>query len=120
VGKFSRDKGIRAEREALHALGDRLGEQLARNLTQTRKGGDDCTEVRGWAIEIKHCERLSRPAWWRQACEQSKRRGVEPMLLFRRNREPWTAWVHTRDGAYRETDMDGAANAIREKWMRWP
>jgi hypothetical protein len=117
---MSRDKGARAEREALRELGDRLGEMLTRNLTQTREGGADCLCVRGWAIEVKRVERLSRPTWWRQACDQAARLGVEPILLYRRNREQWTAWVHTHDEQHRETDMDGAAQAIREKWLGWP
>ena len=42
------------------------------------------------------------------------------MLLFRRNREKWTAWVHTSQNQWRETDIVGAAQAIREKWLAWP
>ena len=42
------------------------------------------------------------------------------MLAYRRNREPWRVWVHTSGTQYVETDVAGAANAIREKWMMWP
>jgi hypothetical protein len=118
-GKRSRNKGAAAEREVLRLLGDELGVMLTRNLTQTREGGADCLGVRGFAIEVKRQEALSRPAWWRQACKQAQGIG-EPLMLYRRNREPWQAWIHTVDGQYREGTLQDAASAIREKWLRWP
>lgn len=120
MGASQRRKGAAGEREALKALGDELGQTLTRNLEQTREGGGDCLQVKGWAIEIKRQERLSRPAWWRQACEQAKRVGAEPMLLYRRNREPWTAWIHAGEGKWREGTIIDAAQAIREKLYLWP
>lgn len=119
-GKRSRTKGASAEREVLKLLGELLGQSLERNLSQTREGGADCLGVKGWAIEVKRHERLSRPAWWRQACEQAARIGAEPMLLYRRNREKWQAFIHTIDGKYREGTLEDAASAIREKWLAWP
>jgi Holliday junction resolvase len=120
VSASQRNKGAAAEREVLRLLGEELGQVLERNLTQTRGGGADCLCVKGWAIEVKRQEKLSRPAWWRQAVEQADREGVEPMLLYRRNRERWTAWIHTSNGQYREGTLMDAASAIREKWLRWP
>jgi hypothetical protein len=119
-GRTSRNKGAAGEREALKALGAELGISLTRNLQQTREGGADCLVVKGFAIEIKRQERLSRPAWWRQACEQADRVGVEPMVLYRLNREPWRALIHIGDRQYREDTLTEAASAIREKWARWP
>lgn len=119
-GRKSRNKGAAAERELLKLLGDELGVMLARNLVQTREGGADCLQVSGFAIEVKRQEQLSRPAWWRQACEQADRVNAEPLLFYRRNREPWTAWIHTSAGKWREGSIQDAACAIREKWMRWP
>lgn len=112
-----RNKGNRAENEFLRLLGEELGESLKRNITQTRAGGADCLEVRGWAIEIKRQERLSRGAWWKQAVEQGKRAGAQPMLAYRRNREPWSVLI-----AYpgKPMTIQEAAGVIRDKWMRWP
>ena len=118
MGKASRTKGANGEREALKLLGEELGVMLTRNLQQTREGGGDCLCINGFAIEIKRQERLARPSWWRQACEQAKRIGAEPMLLYRRSREPWTAFIHTIDGKYREGTLQDAACAIREKLYR--
>ena len=120
VSAKSRNKGAAAEREVLRLLGDELGLMLTRNLTQTREGGADCLGIKGFAVEVKRQERLSRPAWWRQACEQAQRVGAEPLLLYRRNREQWQAFIHTMDGKYREGTLMDAANAIREKWLAWP
>ncbi len=120
MGAMSRTKGAQAEREALKLLGAELGTSLERNITQTRCGGADCLGVKGFAVEIKRQERLSRPTWWKQAVRQAAALGVEPMLLYRRSREPWTAWIHTRDGGYREGTLIDAASAIREKWSAWP
>lgn len=116
----SRNKGARGEREVLKLLGEELGVVLERNLVQTRDGGADCLCVRGFAIEVKRVEKLSRPTWWRQACEQAKRLGLEPMLLYRQNMGRWHAFIHTRDGEYREGFLMDAADHIREKWLRWP
>ena len=120
MSAMQRRKGAAAEREVLKLLGAELGQSLSRNLQQTREGGADCLCVWGWAIEIKRQESLSRPAWWRQACEQAQRAGAEPLLLYRRSREAWTAWIHTRDGMWREGTLIDAASAIREKWALRP
>ena len=111
-----RRKGAAGEREFLKALGAELGDILSRNLQQTREGGADCLCVKGWAIEVKRQEALARPTWWRQAVKQAARAGAQPMLAYRRNREPWRVWI--AEGA--DITVAEAANAIREKWMAWP
>lgn len=115
-GRRSRNKGARGEREFLALLGEELGGMLTRNLQQTREGGADCLCVKGWAIEVKRCESLSRPAWWRQAVEQAARLGVQPMLAYRRSREPWRVWVEPD----KDLTIEEAANVIREKLLGWP
>jgi hypothetical protein len=116
MGRMSRNKGARGEREFLELLGTELGEMLARNLQQTRGGGADCLMVKGWAIEVKRCESLSRPTWWRQAVKQAEREGVQPMLAYRRNKEPWRVWI--KEGC--DISVESAACAIREKLLGWP
>ena len=118
-GRMSRNKGAAGEREFLRLLGDELGVMLTRNLQQTREGGADCIVLRGWAIEVKRTERKCRPSWWRQACEQAGRLGVQPMVAHRRNREEWAVMLPHGDG-WREVSLIVAAGAIREKWVMWP
>lgn len=119
MSRMSRNKGSRGERELLRLLGDELGESLTRNLAQTREGGGDCLELKGFCVEVKRQERLCRPSWWRQAVDQGGRVGAEPIVFYRRNREPWRALVKTLDG-YREADWLQAVSHIREKWLSWP
>lgn len=116
TGRGCRAKGAAGEREFLRLLGGELGVALARNLVQTREGGADCLEVVGFAIEVKRVQSLSRPMWWAQAREQAARVSADPMLAYRRNREPWNCFIHTAEGKYREGTIADAANAIRERW----
>lgn len=120
MSKRSRDKGIRGEREFLAELGAELGEALTRNLEQTRDRGADCLVVKGWAIEVKRREALSRPAWWRQAVDQAQRVGAQPMLAYRRNREAWRVMLAWPGTTVREVTVAEAAGVIREKWSMWP
>lgn len=89
---------------------------LERNLSQTRAGGADSLSVRGWAIEVKRHERLSRPAWWRQAVKQARDTGRRAMLAYRRSREPWTVWIESGDQCV-QVDIVEAASVIRESWL---
>lgn len=114
-GASSRTKGAVGERELLKLLGEELGIELKRNLLQTRESGADCVEIRGFILEIKRCETLCLPKWWRQAMSQAEGKG-EPMLAFRQSRKPWRFLIHTRDGLHREGTLIQAAEAIREKW----
>lgn len=115
MSKLSRNKGANAEREVCRLLSDELGVKVERTLDQARAGGADCLSVKGFAIEVKRRESLSRPTWWAQAVQQGVKAGAEPLVLYRRSREPWQAMVKAGDG-YRVTTWDGAMSHIREKW----
>ncbi len=120
MGKASREKGRRAEIEVLKLLSDELGERYTRNVDQAREGGADCIQIRGFAVEVKRRETLSRPAWWAQTVQQAQALQLEPILFYRRSREPWQALVHTTDGGYREATFQQAVSHIRTKWAAWP
>lgn len=91
MGKFSRNKGARGERELIQELSTLLGIEAGRNLNQTAVGGADCVEFPGISIEIKRCETLEIAAWWRQ-CVRNAGDAV-PVLCYRQNRQPWTVMV---------------------------
>lgn len=116
-GAGRRLKGAVGEREFLGLMGEELGQALKRNLLQTRESGADCLELRGFAIEVKRCERLCIPAWWRQAVRQAETVSMEPLLAFRQSRKPWRVLIKTLDG-YREVTIIGAAEHVRDKWAR--
>lgn len=84
-----RRKGATAERELARLLSPLLGEEITRNLAQSRDGGADLLGVGPFALEVKRQERLTLPAWWRQACEQAERAGLIPALAYRQSRQPW-------------------------------
>jgi hypothetical protein len=101
-GKSSRDKGARGEREFAELLSNELGQVVKRKLGQARDGGDDISVGR-YRIEVKRREKLAIEAWCKQveaACttaadigEDGKVQEQVPVVVFRRNGEPWRAVV---------------------------
>lgn len=120
MGRMSREKGRRAEIELCKALSEELGVVVERNRDQAANGGADCLQLHGFSIEVKRCEQLRKPTWWAQAVEQGAKAGAEPIVFFRRSREPWQALIRTADGGYREAAWPAAIYHIREKWACWP
>jgi len=99
-----RQKGAQAEREVikkLQAVVDYvLGKDmcvLKRNLEQYRGGGADvtCSVERYdlFSFEIKRCEKLMLEKFWKQTLKQAKQSKRRPVLIFRRNRESWSAMI---------------------------
>jgi hypothetical protein len=117
MSKGSREKGRRAEIELCKLLSDELGIEVRRNVDQARSGGADTFDVPGYSIEIKRREMLARPTWWKQACEQAQRVGMEPLVFYRRNREPWRALM-TGMGEYRDVSWVEAMDVMRDKLAR--
>lgn len=120
MGRMSRNKGKRGEREVLGVMQtviDRVSKahglapmyRLQRNTMQSDGGGYDLHGVPWLAPEIKRVERLQVSKWWRQACGQANDRQM-PVLLWRQNKGEWHARVRDARGT---RDMD-----LRE-FMRW-
>ena len=84
-----RNKGQRGEREAAALLGSWVNIDMSRNLAQTREGGADLLEIDGLAIEVKRCETVTLPMWWRQVCRAADNRGDIPVLMWRQNNKRW-------------------------------
>jgi hypothetical protein len=113
-----RRKGQRGELELFRLLSEELGFVVRRNVDQARNGGADCIELPGFSVECKRQERLCLPAWWRQAVKQGIAMQSEPIVFFRRSREPWRALLRTVDGGYRLADWAEAVMYVREKLQR--
>lgn len=117
MGVSQRRKGAAAERELCDLLEDELGIEVYRNLDQVRNGGADILCVHGFAIEVKRREALSRPAWWSQAVRQAQTGNLEPMVFYRRSREPWRAMIQRQAGADPiDVSFETALLHIRETW----
>ena len=97
AGNHSRNKGARGERELFGLLTAELGFIVERNLSQTRGGGADCITIPGWSIEVKRCETLAIPSWWRQAVEQALEENKKPILFYRKSRAQWAAVVEGKN-----------------------
>lgn len=101
-GRGKRNKGAGGERELAALLSHELGFEVKRKLGQARDGGHDI-EIGRFLIEVKRQERLAIEAWCKQveaACttysaidESGQLREPVPVVVFRRNGEPWRAVV---------------------------
>lgn len=91
-GARSRRKGAAGERELAAIISQLSGETIARNLAQVREGGGDL-EFRGCLIECKRCESFSLGRWWRQAVTSALRKGLRPIVAWRRSHGPWHCWI---------------------------
>lgn len=62
---------------------------IQRNLQQSIEGGSDLNGVFGLAIEIKRQENVQVDKWWMQCTSQAARTNEWPVLLYRKNNNPW-------------------------------
>lgn len=96
MGKASRDKGKRGEREFANVMREWLGDiadRITRRIEQTRDSGHDLDGLDPFAVEVKRCETLAIPAWWRQTKKSAIDAGLRPALAYRRNGEDWKVMV---------------------------
>ena len=96
MGRASRNKGKRGEREAAKLLHGWLSDagiidaNIQRNLAQSRSGGFDLEGLPRWlAVEVKRAENLRQGEWWRQTKAQAKHAGRLPVLMYRQSRRSW-------------------------------
>ena len=85
-----RAKGANGEREAAKWIQSKFGLELCpqRNLEQVRSGGYDLIGFAPFCVEVKRCERIDKRAWWLQV-RQCVGRGDIPIVMYRRNNQPW-------------------------------
>ena len=86
-GRGKRNKGAAGERELAALLSEHLGFVVKRNLGQARDGADDLT-VAQFRIEVKRQEQL-RVDKWSEQVEGCASPGEVPVLMYRRNGQPW-------------------------------
>ena len=89
-GVRSVEKGKEGEREVARLISKWLGVPVNRNLVQAReRGQEDLVGVEGWLIQVKWRKRLELTKWWRELCLEARGRGLQPVLWWRTDGEPW-------------------------------
>lgn len=91
-GKANRAKGARVEREVCHLIQQITGEEVRRNLSQTRDAGGDVL----WGpfyLEVKYQAKINMPEWQRQAVQSAVQdgSGLVPAVVYRRANEQF--WI---------------------------
>lgn len=94
-GRGKRNKGAAGEREVAGILKDQLGFEVKRNLGQARDGADDIT-IQKFRIEVKRQETLKVDVWSKQV-EDCSQAGEVPVLIYRRNGQPWRVCLKLDD-----------------------
>jgi Holliday junction resolvase len=94
-GRGKRNKGAAGERELAGILKDHLCFEVKRNLGQARDGADDIT-IQKFRIEVKRQERLQVDKWSEQV-ESCSKLGEVPILVYRRNGQPWRVCLKLDD-----------------------
>ena len=93
MGRKSKDKGKRGEREAAKAIKEHLGIGARRGVQHS--GSTDSPDVEiaipNIHVEVKRCEALSLYQAVEQATQDAD--GKIPLVLHRRNHKPWLAVV---------------------------
>ena len=127
-GSMSRNKGQRAERAVIKLLQpilDRVAQQtstvaieLARNLVQAHKGGDDVVGLEWLSIEVKHQEVFHVNDWWAQAKRQAKG-DQRPVLFYRRNHGPWTVRMLVKVPTGPQSFVWLPADLTLERFILW-
>jgi Holliday junction resolvase len=94
MARASSEKGVRGEREVRD-----VWERHGFSVRGLEGQGDHLVMGYGIVIasEVKRCERLAIPAWWRQTETDAAEHGALPVLAFRTNKQPWLAVVPLDD-----------------------
>lgn len=90
MGKFSKDKGKRFERQVAEML-RKLGFSKARRTAQYAGKTPDSSDViglPGYHIEAKAQERMHLYDWMQQAIRDSEGSGQVPLVIHKQNRKP--------------------------------
>lgn len=90
-GRYSRSKGVRAERELCSLLSEYLGIEVTRQYKQYAQAqhGDVEQLIGPYVMEVKNQARLSLPAWWRQAQDAAEAKGsCQPCVAYRLPNRP--------------------------------
>ncbi len=90
VGKLSRAKGQRGERELAGIVAALTGWECRRRVRQ-HAGDSDIEGIPGWSVEVKRAAVPNLREWWGQAVAQAAAGRCVPVLFYRLDRHDWRA-----------------------------
>jgi Holliday junction resolvase len=119
MGKASREKGKRGEREVVRIISELLGVAATRKVRQ-HEGDSDILGVPGWTIEVKRYASASEATmrtWWEQAIAQTPP-GEIPCVWYRLDRRPWRVlWpLEAALGAKHQWGWEYVVDSTPEAW----
>lgn len=99
MGKAEREKGKRFERDVANWLKKNGFEKAMRSAQHSGKAGDaaDVVGLPGVHLECKAVETQNIWSWLDQAVRDSSGTGNIPVVIWKKNREPWMAILLRRD-----------------------
>lgn len=98
VGRLSREKGKRGEREAAARWSQLFGVPMRRSQQYCGRSdeSDDIVGQPGVSIEVKRRERFNLEAALKQAADDAAD-GDIPLVLHRKNHQPWLVTLQLED-----------------------
>jgi Holliday junction resolvase len=119
MGKASREKGKRGEREVVSIISELLGVAATRKVRQ-HNGDSDIIGVPGWTIEVKRYASASEAtmrSWWTQAIAQTPP-GETPCVWYRLDRRPWRVlWpLEAAIGAKHQWGWEYVVDSTPDAW----
>lgn len=84
-----RNKGKAGESEFVNRFQMFFPSEIKRNLLQTREGGADISGCAPFQIEVKRCQKLELPKWWRQVQAACLHEEDIPVVAYRQNHGGW-------------------------------
>ena len=117
MGKMSREKGKRYERELAAAFRE-YGYDARRTAQYCGKTGDaaDVTGLPGIHVEAKHVEKVSIYDWMSQAIHDAQKSGRIPVVFFRKNNAQTLVTLRLCDfmEIYKEWEASNGLQAEKE------
>ena len=108
MGKFSRDKGARGERQ-FRDLCREYGYDASRTAQHCGKGGTaDVVGLPGIHVEVKNVERLNLRDAMAQSIRDAEQDGGIPIVAHKKNNAPWLVTMRAEDFflMYREWEIE--------------
>ena len=123
MAKSQREKGKIGEREFVKLVRELTNDSvvLSRNLNQSRNGGDDLNGHHIVSFEIKRRKTVTDAmitGWWHQTVDQAEKKGKQPVLAWRQDKQCWRVMIHPETAGFNVEDLRGCLTMDIELFCR--